>query len=66
MPEVSERSSELPKNIVADRSRNDDAPRLRNTFEAGGDIYGRPEQVAILVNDISGVNADADLKLLLA
>src|SRR5262245_54991802 len=48
-----------------DRSRNDDAARRCYAFKAGGDIDGRAKQIPILVNDVSGVNADAHLKCLL-
>jgi hypothetical protein len=47
-----------------DCGRNDGASRRCYAFKASGDVDSRPEQVAILVNHVSDMDADADLKRL--
>jgi hypothetical protein len=59
-PEVGEGGGKLAGDGVPNRGGHHDAPRLGNALQAGRDIDRRAEQVAMPVDDIAEMNADAE------
>ena len=56
-----QRQVELALQMVVGGAGNEHAARLRQLLEAGGDIHGVAEQVAVLlVDDVAEIDADAE------
>src|SRR3989442_459897 len=53
---------QTPSEIVGNRLGNKDLPRQRRRCHAGGDIDHSPDQVAVVVHRLAGMDADANFE----
>jgi hypothetical protein len=61
LADVFEGEVELARGVLLHASRDADAARLREAFEPSGDVDAVAKDVAVLNDDVSNINANAEL-----
>ena len=64
LAEIDEPDRQLRPDVISNNTRNADAARLRQSLQAGGDIYAITKEVVALHHDVADVDANAKTHLL--
>src|SRR6185369_6904659 len=64
LAEISKGQGQLGADLILHCTRDTNSVRLRKSLQPSGDIYGIPEEIVALHDDVADVDADAEPHLL--